>query len=44
MSSLPRLPVPGFMVPLYLMTHLVIFHRLSRHQETPGSLRLSGAI
>ncbi len=44
MSTLPWLLVPGFLVPLYLMTHLAIFHRLFRRRETLGSLRLSGAI
>lgn len=44
MSSLPWLIVPGFMVPLYLMTHLAIYHRLSRRRETLGNMRLSGAV
>ena len=44
MSSLPWLLVPGFMVPLYLLTHLAIFHRLSRRSEALGNMRLSGAI
>lgn len=44
MSLLPWLIVPGFMVPLYLMTHLTIFRRLFRRREMLGSLRLSGAI
>jgi hypothetical protein len=44
MSSLPWLIVPGFMVPLYLMTHLAIHHRLSRRRETLGNMRLSGAV
>lgn len=44
MSTLPWLIVPGFMVPLYFMTHLAIFHRLSQRREQPASLRLSGAI
>jgi len=44
MSSLPWILVPGFMVPLYLMTHLAIFHRLLRRREQLRNLRLSGAI
>jgi hypothetical protein len=43
MSSLPWLLVPGFMVPLYLMTHLAIFHRLFRRSANLGNVRLSGA-
>jgi hypothetical protein len=43
MSSLPWLLVPGFMVPLYLMTHLAIFHRLFRRSVNLGNVRLSGA-
>ena len=43
MSSLPWLLVPGFMVPLYLLTHLAIFHRLMRRNENLGNMRLSGA-
>lgn len=43
MSTLPWLLVPGFMVPLYLLTHLAIFHRLLRRHETLGNMRLSGA-
>jgi hypothetical protein len=42
-SSLPWLLIPGFMVPLYLMTHLVIFNRLLRRSAHPGNVRLSGA-
>jgi hypothetical protein len=44
MSTLPWILVPGFMVPLYLMTHLAIFHRLFRRSEHLRNLRLSGAI
>jgi hypothetical protein len=44
MSSLPWLIVPGFMVPLYLMTHLAIYHRLSRRRESLGNMHLSGAV
>ncbi len=44
MSALPWILVPGFMVPLYLLTHLAIFHRLSRRHEALGDMRLSGAI
>ena len=44
MSTLPWILVPGFMVPLYLMTHLAIFHRLLRRSEHLRNLRLSGAI
>jgi len=44
MSTLPWILVPGFMVPLYLMTHLAIFHRLLRRREHLRNLRLSGAI
>jgi len=43
MSSLPWLLVPGFMVPLYLLTHLAIFNRLLRRSAHPGNVRLSGA-
>lgn len=43
MSTLPWLLVPGFMVPLYLMTHLAIFSRL-RHSVDLGNVRLSGAV
>jgi hypothetical protein len=44
MSSLPWLLIPGFMVPLYLLTHLAIFNRLFRRNAYPGNVRLSGAI
>lgn len=44
MGSLPWILVPGFLVPLYMLTHLAIFHRLMRRRETLGNMRLSGAI
>jgi hypothetical protein len=44
MSSLPWLLIPGFMVPLYLLTHLAIFGRLLRGNRELGSVRLSGAV
>lgn len=44
MSSLPWLLVPGFMVPLYLLTHLAVFHRMMRRRESLGNMRLSGAV
>jgi hypothetical protein len=44
MSTLPWILVPGFLVPLYLLTHLAIFHRLLRRSEHLRNLRLSGAI
>lgn len=43
MSTLPWLLIPGFMVPLYLMTHLAIFSRLRRSADL-GNVRLSGAV
>lgn len=43
MSTLPWILVPGFMVPLYLMTHLAIFNRLFRRSANLGNVRLSGA-
>ena len=43
MGTLPWLLVPGFMVPLYLMTHLAIFNRLIRRNANLGNVRLSGA-
>lgn len=42
MASLPWLLIPGFMVPLYLLTHLAIFNRLFRRSAHPGKVRLSG--
>jgi len=42
-SSLPWLLIPGFMVPLYLLTHLAIFHRLFRRSANLGNVRLSSA-
>ena len=30
MSTLPWFLIPGFLVPLYLMTHLIIFTQLRR--------------
>ncbi len=42
-SSLPWLLIPGFMVPLYLLTHLAIFSRLLRRSANLGNVRLSGA-
>ncbi len=42
MSTLPWLLIPGFMVPLYLMTHLAIFSRL-RHSADLGQVRLNSA-
>jgi len=44
MGSLPWLLIPGFMVPLYLLTHLAIFGRLLRGNRELGSVRLSGAV
>jgi len=44
MSALPWVLIPGFMVPLYLLTHLAIFNRLFRRDAYPGNVRLSGAI
>jgi hypothetical protein len=43
MSTLPWILVPGFMVPLYPMTHLAIFNRLFRRSANLGNVRLSGA-
>jgi hypothetical protein len=42
-SSLPWLLIPGFMVPLYLMTHLAIFSRLLSRSANFRNVRLSGA-
>lgn len=42
MTSLPWILVPGFMVPLYLMTHLAIFGRLRRSADL-GPVRLGSA-
>ena len=44
MGTLPWFLIPGFMVPLYLMTHLAIFARLRRHDVNMSHLRLSGAV
>ena len=43
MSSLPWILIPGFMVPLYLMTHLAIFGRLLGTSAGLRNVRLSGA-
>ena len=36
--------IPGFLVPLYLLTHLAIFSRLARRRAGWGDVRLSGGV
>ncbi len=43
MGTLPWLMIPGFLVPLYMLSHLVIFARLAASAPNPGQLPVGGA-